>query len=286
MPHCLPSLSEGEWLVFNRKFNHLLRETSLEHKCRFAFGVVILVLVSASFFWYGQKTEGLLRKQTTQTARMLVRPTLLNLHYKSLGTKNFEPILDALLDDLKPLDDLPNHDAWVLDTDKPTDARKQPRDDFERATLARFIRSAAVRKPGHSPEKLHVFADGTPAWAEQPTADKKEYHYVQAVFFKPNCLMDCHGKDDTSIDRGHGSRLAPDGQHWVKTEPGDLAGAVVVSLPMEQTTKAINSNRAKLLTFALVTAVLAMVSSYMIVRYVIVKPLERPRHVADGMATA
>jgi two-component system sensor histidine kinase BarA len=58
----------------------------------------------------------------------------------------------------------------------------------------------------------------------------------------------------------------------------------VVSLPMEQTTKAINSNRAMLITFALVTAVLAMVSSYMIVRYVIVKPVKHLRDVSDAIA--
>ncbi len=115
-----------------RSFKHLLGETSLERKCRFIFGLGILVLVSASFFWYGQKTESLVRKQTTQTARMLVGPTLLNIHYKALGNNNFEPILNVLFDDFKPLDDLPKHDAWVLDPEKSTDAKKQPRDDFER----------------------------------------------------------------------------------------------------------------------------------------------------------
>ena len=283
-------------LVSYRSFKHLLGETSLERKCRFIFGLGILVLVSASFFWYGQKTESLVRKQTTQTARMLVGPTLLNIHYKSLGNTNFEPILNVLVNDFKPLDDLPKHDAWVLDPEKSTDAKKQPRDDFERTTLARFIQSAATRKAGHSPEKQHTFADGTPTWAELITKDKKEdhyvqeYHYIQAVFFKPTCLMDCHGNNDGTREAGlehidnHMMKLAPDGQHWVNTEPDDLAGAVVVSLPMEQTTKAINSNRAMLITFALVTAVLAMVSSYMIVRYVIVKPVKHLRDVSDAIA--
>ena len=58
-----------------RSFKHLLGETSLERKCRFIFGLGILVLVSSSFFWYGQKTESLVMKQTTQTARMLVNRT-------------------------------------------------------------------------------------------------------------------------------------------------------------------------------------------------------------------
>ena len=53
---------------------------------------------------------------------------------------------------------------------------------------------------------------------------------------------------------------------------------------MEQTNKAINSNRAMLITAALVTAILAMVSSYMIVRYVIVKPVKHLRDVSDAIA--
>ena len=279
-----------------RSFKHLLGETSLERKCRFIFGLGILVLVSASFFWYGQKTESLVRKQTTQTARLLVGPTLLNMHYKALGNDNWEPILNVLVDDFKPLGDVPKHDAWVLDPEKSTDAKKRPRDDFERGNLNRFIRSAATRKPNHSPELLHTFADGTPTWAELITKEKKddhlvqEYHYIQAVFFKPTCLMDCHAINDGTREAAlehidnHMMKLAPDGQHWVNTQPNDLAGAVVVSLPMEQTTKAINSNRAMLITFALVTAVLAMVSSYMIVRYVIVKPVKHLRDVSDAIA--
>lgn len=273
-----------------RSFKHLLGETSLERKCRFIFGLGILVLVSGSFFWYGQKTENLVRSQTTQTARMLVGPTLLNIHYKVLGNSNYENVLKVLVNDFKPLDELPKYDAWVLDPDKPGDSRKQPPDDFERAALARFVRSAPNRKPGHSPEKQHTFADGTPTWYEMITKDKKNYHYVQAIFFKPSCLMDCHGTDaDTaegSLDHldNHMTKLASDGLHWVNTEPGDLAGAVVVSLPMDQTTKAINNNRAMLITAALVTAVLAMFSSLMIVRYVIVKPVKHLRDVSDAIA--
>ena len=126
-----------------RSFKHLLGETSLERKCRFIFGLGILVLVSASFFWYGQKTESLVRKQTTQTARMLVGPTLLNIHYKALGNNNFEPVLKVLVDDFKPLDDLPKHEAWVLDPEKSTDAkiRHDPAGSAGAKALARYLAS-------------------------------------------------------------------------------------------------------------------------------------------------
>ena len=268
-----------------RSFKHLLGETSLERKCRFIFGLGILLLVSGSFFWYGQKTESLVRKQTTQTARMLVNPALLNIHYKLLGNERFNPILDVLSSDLKPLDDLPNHEARVLKPDASQDSKKPP-DEFERQTLARFIQAAqpgGARKSGQSSDKAHTFPDGSPTWAERITNGKKEFQYIQAVFFKPNCLMACHSENGDDLDN-HMSRPASDGKHWIEPVAGDLAGAVVVNLPMEQTYKAINSNRAILITAAMVTAILAMFSSAMIVRYVIVKPVKHLRDVSDAIA--
>jgi two-component system, NarL family, sensor histidine kinase BarA len=263
-----------------RGSKHLLGETSLERKCLFVFGLVILVIVSASFFWYGQKAENLVRKQTTQMARMLVRPTLMNIHYSAIGNANFEQALEMVRDDLKPLDDLPNHEARALALHKPNDAKTQPRDEFERATLARFIQSAATRKPGHSPEKSHTFADGSPSWAEHITRNNNEYHYIQAVFFKAGCLMDCHGNN--GHPGNHLNTPTADGRHWAPTQPGDLAGAVVVSLPAERMARDINGNRATMITFALTTAVLAMVSSYLAIRFVVVRPVERLRDITDA----
>ena len=54
-----------------RTFKHLLGETSLERKCRFIFGGGILVLVTLSFYWYGQKTESLVIGQKHEAARLL-----------------------------------------------------------------------------------------------------------------------------------------------------------------------------------------------------------------------
>jgi signal transduction histidine kinase len=285
--------------VSYRSFKHLLGETSLERKCRFIFGLGIFLLVTVSFLLYGLKTETLVKKQTTQTARMLVNPTLMNIHYKKLGNEDFESIIDVLWGGLRPLDDMPNSEPWVLNPYNTKDAKKQPADEFERTALARFVQAAsdedAMRKAGKPQEKPYYFADGSPMWADRINKTKKEYQYIQAVTFKPSCLMDCHSKDkdggapdsqNESTDHldNHFWRQAADGQHSVPVKAGDLAGAVVVHLPMEQTEKAINSNRAMLITAALVTAILAMVSSYMIVRYVIVKPVKHLRDVSDAIA--
>nr|WP_303652705.1 ATP-binding protein [Paludisphaera mucosa] len=277
----------------------MLGETSLERKCRFIFGLGIFLLVVVSFLLYGLKTESLVKSQTTQQARMLVNPTLKDIHYKKLGNYFFERIIDVLWGDLKPLDDMPDVKATVIRPYADKDPAKQPQDDFERAAMARFLKASvdeeAFVKTGKPRPNFYTFADGTRMWDERITPDQQQYQYIQAVTFKPSCLMDCHSSEDAGgegfegggtvhIDNHHLWKLAADGRHNVRVKAGDLAGAVVVRVPMKQTRLAINNNRAVLIAAALVTAVLAMVSSYMIVRYVIVKPVKHLRDVSDAIA--
>ena len=56
---------------------------------------------------------------------------------------------------------------------------------------------------------------------------------------------------------------------------------VKVVMPDGITRQAINWNRAILLATAIITVFLAMLAAYLIVRYVIVKPLEHLRDVSD-----
>ena len=107
--------------VSYRSFKHLLGETSLERKCRFIFGGGIFVLVVFSFYWYGQKTESLVIEQTTQAARMLVYPKLVELHYKLLVNKDAGDVIEMFSGDFKPVDGLSpyEHEAHVLSVPKP-----------------------------------------------------------------------------------------------------------------------------------------------------------------------
>ena len=84
--------------VSYRSFKHLLGETSLERKCRFIFGGGILVLVSISFYWYGQKTESLVIAQTNQTARILADMKVKSIHNKEfVGNSESAAVLIAPL---------------------------------------------------------------------------------------------------------------------------------------------------------------------------------------------
>lgn len=276
-----------------RSFKHLLGETSLERKCRFIFGGGILVLVTISFYWYGQKTESLVIGQTTQNARMLVNPVLVDLHYKALGNKDFARLIEMLSGDLSPLEE--KYEAHILNPYKikypdsyPSAPKANTLDEFERSSLERFLRAADAeeshRKAG-TPRKPYTFSDGTPMWDARVVPGKQKYQYIQAVTFGPNCQMPCHsssGQEDSLID-DHMMRASAGGK-FVAFNPGDLAGVAVVNLPMAPINRAIHRNRAILITAALVTAILAMVASYVIVRYVIVKPVKHLRDVSDAIA--
>ncbi len=64
---------------------------------------------------------------------------------------------------------------------------------------------------------------------------------------------------------------------------GDLLGVVKITVPDTATRVAINKNRAILIATAIVTVFLAMMAAYVIVRYVIVKPLKHLRDVSDDV---
>jgi signal transduction histidine kinase len=123
---------------------------------------------------------------------------------------------------------------------------------------------------------LDYFGDHSSAageYREFRLPDQGKYFYYQTVRAKESCL------------RCHDVRPAPgvptDGVPPVGVAVGDLMAVVRVVMPDGLTKKAINWNRAILLATAIMTVFLAMLAAYLIVRYVIVKPLEHLRDVSD-----
>ena len=247
-----------------RTFKHLLGETSLERKCRFIFGGGILTLVTLSFYWYGQKTEALVIGQKTEAARVQSDQVIPYYHLRKYSPPGLGSLFDELSGEKSKLNQQPRFESYIL-RPYPTKGGNTPRDDFEAEWIDKFRDLS---------EKARPAPDG-----ERPVLDKarivpgkREYQYAQAIFFKPTCVMACHV-----------TRVASDGKK-VFTAAGDLAAVVYVKLPMDQTQKDIHRNRAILISTALVTAILAMVASWTIFRYIVVKPLKHLRDVSDAIA--
>jgi two-component system sensor histidine kinase BarA len=258
-----------------RTFKHLLGETSLERKCRFIFGGGLFVLVSLSFSWYGHKTESLVAGQTQGNARRLVPEMIYKIHAEAATAVHPQVAkqLDEVDRSLKRQDDLENFEGRVI---KPGEAGSPENDDFEKIAIAEFLKASSrgmVGPDAPAPKKPFTFPDGTAMEASRVVSGRKEYQYIQAVPFKQVCI-DCHAH---TYREGSNEKL-------IKILPNELACFVTIRIPMAQTNRDIHNNRATLISFALVTALVAMFASYVIVRYVIVKPVKHLRDVSDAIA--
>jgi nitrogen fixation/metabolism regulation signal transduction histidine kinase len=65
---------------------------------------------------------------------------------------------------------------------------------------------------------------------------------------------------------------------------GSLLAVLKIDMPTESIETRMHRNRAVLLSTALVTALLIMGGSYLIVRYVIVKPVKHLKEVSDAIS--
>lgn len=102
--------------------------------------------------------------------------------------------------------------------------------------------------------------------ADRRRASDQMLYYYGAVRARESCLA-CHQK----ISHG-------------KLSHGDLLGVVRIRMPTEGIVEAVHVNRAVLMATALGVALLIMAGSWIIVRYVIVKPVKHLKQVSDAIA--
>ncbi len=227
-----------------RTIKKLLGETSLERKCRFLFGGGLMILITGSFYFYARLNSTLVYKQNQTTGRLLISPILLETHWKHFEDRDdVKPLIDELATSLNP-DDLRGH-RWLLMKADPTKAEKlkRPEDAAGHEALAKIRR-------GDAREVIDI------------DHDAGEYNYYGEIRAKQSCIQ-CHRK------------WTPD------LAENDLLGVVKVTVPLDRTEDALAWNNAILLATAIVTAFLAMLAAYAIVRYVIVKPVLHLKDVSD-----
>ncbi|MBA4062108.1 MAG: histidine kinase [Isosphaera sp.] len=229
-----------------RAFKRLLGETSLERKCRWLLGAGVLLLMTGSFWVYARQTEDLAYNQLETTGRALLAPIVARLHVTG------EPV--KVMEDFQKLGD----DHW------PT------------GYSARLIKPDS-KDPEHQPTSddlgvVHrVRAEGK---AEESRLSPKEnaFYYYAAIRAGGACV-DCHRREDRL-----GAKAAPG------LQPGDLMAVVRVRLSTQSIEEGFHTNRALLLSFAIGTSLLIIAGSYLIVRYVIVKPVKHLKEVSEAIA--
>src|SRR5262249_28689547 len=94
---------------------------------------------------------------------------------------------------------------------------------------------------------------------------KDKNYYYAAVRAQESCL-DCHRQADKDLQKG------------------DLIAMVRISVPTASIEDGVQINRAILISTALAAALLIMAGNYIIVRYVIVKPVKHLKEVSDAIS--
>ncbi len=267
-----------------RSIKRMLGETSLERKCRFLFGACLLLLITASFWWYGYQTEDLVYRQNRIMGRLLVDQVMLIRHWEqtesmqkkdenspwieNLPGKRYLDLIQKISKDLRT-----KKYEWRFIRPNGSERAYTPRDDFEWKLLERFQKN----RPKSSPDS------GNLEFEERLSENNEEYIYYEPVRAEESCLLVCHraplggsGVDLTGTGLALGGVTAQ--------APGDLLAIVKVIIPNGPTEHELNINRAILLATAIITVLLAMIASYLIVRYVIVKPLRHLRDVSDSIS--
>jgi signal transduction histidine kinase len=242
-----------------RAFKRLLGETSLERKCRFLFGAGILLLITVSFWIYALQTEALAYDQAITTCRLLVSPILFKEHLKLLQDKD-QAFDGRLLEQAWTMEEASNDELkdwtkyqYYLQRDGKYD------DGYERELWKEFSRNDEPKNEAKRfPAGEHVLL------------------YYGAVRANKACLA-CHNPPGKA-------GLAAQKRGQPKLAENELMAVVRIRMKTDAIVTAVHVNRAFLISTALVTALAIMAGSWIIVRYVIVKPVKHLKEVSDAIS--
>ncbi len=263
-----------------RSVKRVLGETSLERKCRFLFGACLLILITASFWWYGGQTVNIVNEQNRNTGKLLARVDMLVRHWRTLESKGEQNWGDAAKQLSDSFSQQP-YEAHYIIPHSPTPNPGEsvdfgpPEDRTEAEILQQFLSNK-------SPKRLAIDEN---EYRDRMSADGNKYYYYQAIRASDRtCFIGCHQSiSQISADPGLGL-LRGVGGNSVASAEGDLMAVARIAFSTKPTTDAITANRAVLIATAIITVFLSMVALYAIVRYVIVKPLRHLRDVSDAIS--
>jgi signal transduction histidine kinase len=234
-----------------RAFKRLLGETSLERKCRWLLGAGVLILMTGSFWAYARQTEDLAYEQLETTGRALLSPIVARFHVKG--------------------------------------EQLQAVDEFQKLTEAHW--PAALKgynyrliKPGtRDPENQPTSDDLNVLFKIQSDPQKNEdsrqapkenaFYYYGAIRAGQSCIG-CHTDAARMGDKA-----------MTALRPDDLMSVVRIRLSTQSIEEGFHTNRALLISFAIGTSLLIIAGSYLIIRYVIVKPVKHLKEVSEAIAS-
>ena len=272
-------------------YNSLKRifgETKLELKLLFLFGVGLLVIIATAFRWYGSNTANLVKEQDRNTAQLVLQERMVATHIGAFKINLIRPgsVLPSpeqvneerhwIDEQKKQFSKHPGTVEWIWSHDHP--GAGAPRDEDEAAICQKFRSDSFKPSRPDEPRQTEF----------EERFDEREYRYFEPIRARGTCLTMCHASPlgGSGIDATGSAGVSPAGgvsSPATAIQPDDVMAIAKVTISVGETQEKLNTNSAILWTYAFVTVFLAMLTSYAIVRYVIVKPLRHLRDVSDAV---
>ena len=281
-----------------RSVKRLLGEQSLERKCHLIFGTFLLLLIIGTFLWINRISERIIKENMIERADATVEVALLQVHYDKFGPvdgqkgeqKQAYLIGKEIMPEKIKLSVLVDDESKIL---KDEFTYKDIKPDLAGPGEIKLLRevmdkirnqeSAPAPQPKVVPIAENVEAEAKPV--PSPIFVKNlytsrdfegVYQYYKPIRFSSFCF-DCHN-DKKLVKGANGETTVPiypsnPPQHFVR-----------IDIPSRGYRKAINRSRASMLALAIASAFVSMFAMYVVVRYVVVKPLSHLRSVSDEIS--
>ncbi len=235
-----------------RAFKRLLGETSLERKCRWLLGAGVVLLMTGSFWVYARQTEDLAYGQLETTGRALLSPIVARLHVRGeqlQAIDDFQKLAEAHWSDT-----LKGYSTRLIKPDTKDPEYLPTSDDL---TVMHRIQNEEKDKNE----------------ASRQAPKENAFYYYGAIRAGQSCV-NCH-RDPSKV----GEKLA-----LANLKQDDLMAVVRIRLSTQSIEEGFHTNRALLISFAIGTSLLIIAGSYLIIRYVIVKPVKHLKEVSEAIA--
>ncbi len=269
-----------------RSFHRVFAETSLERKCRWWFGISLGLLIFLSFYWYGNRTQKLVHEQSRESAKEMVRAAFTEAH-SGLDPSNFRAIRLALEtgilpseinpeeidEDTKRYRDLIQHARrygtefrWEAILPSNSDNKNPPIGETENRLFAEY---SSVRLPKGTELDVDTLPDGIEPFDRIAEKDGgQEYQYYRPIYATSGCVY-CHRNAVGARQPG--------------LDEGELLAIMRISFDHGPTAERLAEDSAMLWLAAIVTGSLSMFLLWIVVRFVIVRPVKHLRDVSNAV---
>lgn len=243
---------------------------SLEVKCLFFFSLALLLVIAFSFILYFRMTKDQLSTQNPLMGRLLSEREFLLIHLRVLlrGESSGAPLsseeefnLNEFIDSMtaqseeigRTIDDRPFELRLIRVRGNRPNEDDAPHDAYEEEMIRRFS------------------ARRTTSSDQTETAERTDalgrYYYYQPLYLERSCL-NCHQDAGRSLPLPLGS----------------LQGVIQATIFEPPAREEITRLWSMLLAAAIVTAFVGLIAFYIVIRYVIIKPLRSLRDVTEAIS--